>query len=102
MDDLATLISCTYAPNAIGVQVPTETQTEIWVHVRSVTRAEWAAAGRQGLSPSFVLETNAANYSGQQTVIFRGVRYGIYRTFFPDGSDTVELYLERKVGVTNG
>lgn len=100
--DVVKLISCTYVQNDIGVPVATETATEIPAEVRSITRSEWEAAGQQGLNAAHVLLTPECNYSGQEIAEFRGVRYGIYRTYVPAGSDLIELYLEKKAGVTDG
>lgn len=100
--DAVTLVSRTYTPNDIGVMVATETETEIYAEVRSITRSEWEAAGKQGLNPAFMLITPECNYAGQEIAVFRGVRYGIYRTFTPAGGENVELYLQKKAGLTNG
>lgn len=98
MDDVLTLIGESYAVNSIGVNVPTETRTEVWAHKRSLTRYEWFEASRQGLNPSCVLITNAANYSGEKIAIWGGVRYAIYRTYQKDDTDEIELHLERRQG----
>lgn len=98
--DAIKLVSCGYTLNEIGVPVPVETAVEIPAEVRSVTRAEWEAAGLQGLNASFVILTPYANYSGQEIAIYRGERYGIYRSYV--NGENVELYLEKKAGVTNG
>lgn len=99
MDDLLTLIAETYTQDNIGQQIATETATEVWAHLSSVSRAEWYAAGRDGLQPDFVAETPIANYDGQKIAEWRGKRYAIYRTYFRDGSDMIELYLEERAGV---
>ncbi|MCI8374856.1 MAG: phage head-tail adapter protein [Lachnospiraceae bacterium] len=100
MDGVATLIKETYAQDEIGQMIPSETGTEIYVEIGSVTRGEWAAASRDGLNPAIVLRTQRVNYSGERIVEIGGVRYGIYRTYAPPDSDDIELYLEEKAGVT--
>ena len=100
--DIVKLISRSYVLDDIGVPVATETATEIPAEVRSITRSEWEAAGQQGLNAAHVLLTPECNYDGQEIAVFRGVRYGIYRTYVPAGSEMLELYLERKAGVTDG
>ena len=94
----AYLISRTYASDSIGNQIPTETRQHILVEEHSITRQEWAEAGRQGLSPALLLVTHKVNYSGQDQIEYCNVRYGIYRTYEHD--EQVEMYLERKGGVS--
>lgn len=104
LDDLITLISQTFEQNDIGVQIATETVTQVWARLQSATRAEFYSAGQNGLQPSLVAVTPIANYAGQKLAEWRGTRYSIYRTYFATGSDEIELYLEEKVGndVENG
>lgn len=106
MDDLILLISENYRKDAIGNVTVTETVTPVWAHLQSVTRAEWADAGQNGLQPQLVAVTPIVNYSGEQVVqIGSGEsarRYAVYRTYFGPDSDTIELYLERKAGVALG
>ena len=87
-----------------GLQmVPSEELVPVWAHLQSVTRAEWTDAGQKGLQPQLVAITPIVNYSGEQIVQWgegtKAKRYGVYRTYVSDGSDVIELYLERKVGV---
>ena len=96
MDDLIALIAETYTQDAIGQQIPVETETPVWATIRSVTRQEAADGGH---SPELVAVTPQVNYSGQAIAVVQGVRYGIYRTYRIPDSDQVELYLERKAGV---
>lgn len=136
--NVLTLISTTYQPDAIGQQVPVEVGRQVYCNLRSVTRAEWSAAGKLGLKPELVATMFAPDYRGEEiaelatpdastessyllgadgaqlldanrqllrekgdTVKGSPIRYGVYRTYL--GSDeTIELYLERKAGVTNG
>ena len=37
-------------------------------------------------------------YQGEEIAILNGARYGIYRTYSPNGEE-MELYLEQKAGV---
>ncbi len=99
MDDLIVLIAETYTDNDIGVRVPTETRREVWAHLRSITRAEWRAAGLAGLQPAIVAETPRVNYGGEKLAEVKGVRYEVYRTYAADDSDMIELYLEERAGV---
>ena len=51
-----------------------------------------------GHQAEIVAITNAANYMGEQTAELNGKRYAIYRTYRPENSDEIELYLEEKLG----
>lgn len=103
MDDLIYLIAETYTKDEIGQQISHEISTEVWAHLQSVTRAEWSDAGQTGLQPQLVAITPIVNYHGEKIVQIgtgeEAKRYGVYRTYFSDSGDSVELYLERKVGV---
>lgn len=102
MDDLVLLIGAAFSEqNGFGAPVSKLDTTPCWVTVKSVTRAEWQAAGRKGLNPAFVLTTNRANYGGQAAVEYNGRRYAVYRTYSPPDSDEVELYIQEEVGITN-
>ncbi len=102
MDDVVELISETSEVdedfNAVG---RTEAR-RVFCRVRSVSRAEFYAAGQAGLSPSLVLEVFYGEYAGERIALFHGKEYVIYRTYRDIESDTIELYLEDKVGVTDG
>lgn len=93
----AKLITKTYTYDSIGQAVETESYTEIFVEERSITRTEWAEAGRNGFNPSIELVTPFVNFSGQEEVEYKGVRYAIYRTY--QYGDNIELYLEKKGGL---
>lgn len=103
MDDLIYLISEGYKQDEIGQLVPSEESIPVWAHLQSVTRAEWADAGQNGLQPQLVAVTPIVNYSGESIVQIgngeQAKRYGVYRTYFPPNSDMIELYLEKKAGV---
>ena len=93
----ATLISKTYSYDEIGQAIEAESETEIFVSERSITRQEWVEAGRVGLNPSIELVTPFMNYSDQEEVEYNGTRYSIYRTY--KNGDNIELYLEKKGGI---
>lgn len=103
MDDMIQLIGPgSYEQNDIGEMVSTLDTVSCYATIRSVTRAEWQAAGRKGLNPSYVITTNRVNYQGQTMVEYQGRRYAIYRTYCPPDSDDIELYVQEEVGVTDG
>lgn len=104
MDDLIYLVAQTYTTDALKQKIPSETVTPVWATIQSVTRAEFADAGQVGLQPQLVAITPIVNYSGEKIVQIgdgeNAARYGVYRTFFGPNSDVIELYLERKVGLS--
>lgn len=95
---VVTLIGRTYTVDEIGQRVSEEHPREVFAAVDSVSRDEWAEAGRVGLKAEYRVTMFAPDYEGEALAELDGVRYGVYRTY--QGRDeTVELYLERKGGV---
>lgn len=100
MDDVITLICVTREQNSIGDYVQTgETRREIYGSVGSVSRAEWFQAGHAGFNPDIVFATPLVNYEGESEAEYRGAIYSIYRTYYVEDTDEIELYLTRKAGV---
>lgn len=93
---VASLIGWTITYDEIKQPVKTESSKTVPVKVHSVTRQEWADAGRVGLNPQVMLSTPRFNYSGELAVDFEGKRYGVYRTY--ERGDIIELYLNLKGG----
>lgn len=79
--------------------VETISQKDVYAQMRSITRAEWFEAGRNGLKPDICFITNCFDYNGETIVDYDGKRYGVYRTFF-GRNDSVELYCEKKGGLS--
>ena len=80
----------------------TETSSEVFCDVRSITRTEWFEAGRSGIEhPSFIFIMNRNEYEGQKIVEYNGQRYGVYRTYAGRNED-LELYCEAKGGLHDG
>ena len=73
---------------------------EVFAQVDSVTRSEFFEGGRNGLNPEWRFTLFAPDYEGEETVIFDGLSYAVYRTYHAR-TDLIELYVERKGG-TNG
>lgn len=95
-EDVIQLVSVTTAQNEYGVWEKTETTTQVFCKVSSVTQSEFFEAGRNGLNPEYRFTIFAADYSDQETVIYNSKRYGVYRTYRT--GDWIELYVERKGG----
>lgn len=95
------LVKDVFTADTIGQMVPTQTKRLVYGRVGSVTRAEWNAAGELGIKPEMVLTMFGPDYQGEKTVQVDGRFYGVYRTYQAT-TDDLELYLEWKVGDTNG
>ena len=97
--DVIKLIGVKHENDALLQQVAKDQPgREVFCSVKSITRAEWAAAGQRGAKPSVCAVVWADEYNGELTAEFGGRRYGIYRTYQPNPEE-VELYLEKKAGV---
>ena len=100
MDDVLTLVLIEKKQNTVGDFVGIEEyKRDVYGSIQSVSRAEWYNAGHDGFNPDMVFTTPLVNYCGQPEAEYRGIRYGIYRTYFRAESDMIELYLQRKAGV---
>lgn len=121
VDGIITLISKTSQKDDYGRTVPTETTRDVFAQIDSVSRAEFFAAGQNGLNPEYRFTVFSGEYNGEREADYNGVRYSIYRTYQPsayvrhdntkthEGSisrntnsgnnDRIELYASRKVGV---
>lgn len=80
-----------------GVWRSTETRTDVFCQVNSVTQREFFEGGRNGLNPEYVFTVFFADYDDQPIIEYRGLRYSVYRTY-RRRDDTIELYVQRKGG----
>lgn len=92
------LISITSRNDAYGVSRPTETTETVFCKVKSFSQSEFFKAGQAGLKPGYQFIVLAAEYSGQTTILYNGVRYSVYRTY-QVSQDQIELYAEVRAGV---
>lgn len=100
-DTPVTLIAVTVTGrDDIGNPVRKETASEVWAELKSVTRAEFQAAGAMGLKPSFLVVVPDVDYHGETLVELKGNRYSVYRTFL--NGENRELYVMRKGGEADG
>ena len=94
MDDVLTLIAPTLAQHDSGDFVEqSEKRREVFGTVSSVSRSEWYNAGHAGMNLEIVFTTPLINYCWEKEAEFHGTRYSIYRTYFVQGSDEIELSL---------
>ena len=101
MDDILVLLAATKEKNEYGVIEETYKERTVYCQVDSITRAEFFGAGRNGLNPEYRFTIFSGDYCGEAACRFHGNTYAIYRTYLIPGSDTIELYVERRGG-TNG
>lgn len=83
-----------YTIDSMGQRIPAVTELPILVTEKSLTRAEYYAAGKAKLNAKFILETPKVNYSGEDSITYNGKLYNIYRTYPASDPDLIELYLE--------
>lgn len=95
--DIITLISVTTSRDEYGVMRKSETSTQVYCSVNSVTQTEFFEGGRNGLNPEYRFTMFKPDYNGQTIVDYNGNRYSVYRTYY-GRNDTIELYVERKGG----
>ena len=89
--------------DATGVYRTTaEAKRAILARMGDVTRAEFFGAGQVGMRPEFVFTVNPIEYEGEKALEWNGERYAIYRTYHVPGTDDLELYAQREVGVQRG
>lgn len=96
------LVAESYTVDAIGQRVPVLIRRRVLGRTDSVSRAEWSAAGQQGLQPALVIHMFGPDYNGEKIAHLwdrqgRVQAYGIYRTY-SGRNDDLELYLEYKPG----
>lgn len=75
---------------------------EVYAQVESVTRSEFFDGGRNGLKPEYRFTVFRAEWQGERECKYNDIAYSIYRTYHVPGTDYIELYAERKVGIVNG
>ena len=99
--DIVTLVGFTRTQDAFGVWRSTPSERQVYCSVDSVTRDEYFEGGRNGLNPEYRITMFFCDYNGEDTVVYNGIAYGVYRTYHAK-TDELELYVERKGGVNRG
>lgn len=80
----------------------TQTERDVFARMRSVGRNEFFSAGQAGFRPEYEFVIFAAEYGGEELCQYCGQLYAVYRTYRVPDSDTLELYVQKKVGVSDG
>ena len=89
--DVANLISQTYTVNSIGDSVPTETERQVYVEVKSIGLKRKIDAAATGLNIEFkLILSDIAEYNDEKLVEYKGVRYNVKNVFIAD-DQSVEL-----------
>lgn len=89
--DVAKLIAQTYTVNAIGDSVPTETERQVYVDVKSIGLKRKIDAAATGLNIEFkLILSDIAEYNDEKLVEYKGVRYNVKNVFIAD-DQSVEL-----------
>lgn len=97
------LIRRSYGVDELLQPVPVETSRTVFAAVRSISRAEFVAAGQMGMTPTWQLTMFAPDYELEDLVAFTPPgsdtekRYSVYRTY-RGRNEELELYLQTEVG----
>lgn len=97
---MISLITESKTQNSLGIYSTTYSYKDVFCNVSSVSAQEFFDGGRSGLNPSYRMTLFVGDYEGEEMLEYNGATYAIYRTYLK-GTDTIELYVERKGG-TNG
>ena len=76
----------------------TRTTSTVFAEISSVSQTEFFSCGRLGLQPSLKAVIYDFEYNGEKIVRVNGKLYSVYRTYYVNGADRVELYLEERGG----
>lgn len=99
--DIISLVSVTREQNSFGGWTETQTSRVVPCAVESVNRSEFFEAAKVGMRPEWRFTVFGGDYQGETECEYQGKAYSVYRTYHADG-DYIELYVQAKVGVTNG
>lgn len=94
------LITTEYGQDDLGEWTETQTKTEVFAMVNSVTMSEFYQAGLQGFKPDYRFSVWMTEYNDQELVEYKGKVYSVYRTYRRDDG-RIELYVNEKKGEEN-
>lgn len=70
---------------------------EVFAQRYSISQKEHYDAGVLELNPEYRFDVRMYEYQGENTLMYDGVKYAIYRTY--QKGDYIELYVAKKTGV---
>ena len=94
------LITTEYGQDDLGEWTETQTKTEVFAMVNSVTMNEFYNAGLQGFKPDYRFTVWLNEYDDQELVEYKDKIYAVYRSYRRDDG-RVELYVKEKKGEEN-
>lgn len=81
-----------------GNEIPTITETKVFVQPRGVYSSEYYNAAQVGLKPSLTLYlTDRLDYNGQKELTFDGRDYSVIRVDWNAQRDGISLICEERV-----
>ncbi|MCI5680174.1 phage head-tail adapter protein [Anaerotignum sp.] len=95
LNNICMLIGRNFISDAVGNQVPQETQDEVFCGEIAITEKEFYDAAQSGIRPETAIIVNSMDYDGQEKVSFQGIVYSVLRRY-PRVDEFTELYLQRK------
>lgn len=99
LDDVCYLLTVESTKDELGQEIEGDiSERLIFCTEKSISRAEFNAAGQQGNKPELQLIVDSDEYDGESKVKFEGSVYFVYRSYRRDDGNT-ELYCE---GRSNG
>lgn len=98
LDDVCYLITSEVTEDELGQEIEgEETKRLVFCTEKSITRAEYGAAGQQGVKPAIELIVDSDEYDKESKLEFENTTYSIYRSYRRDDGNT-ELYCEVRSG----
>lgn len=94
------LITTEYGQDDLGEWTETQTKTEVFAMVNSVTMNEFYNAGLQGFKPDYRFTVWLNEYDDQELVEYKNKIYAVYRSYRRDDG-RIELYVNEKKGEEN-
>lgn len=79
--DTVTLEAVTHGADEEGYPRETVTTTDVYADVQSVRRSEFYAAKQIGVTLAIAVKLRAADYDGQERLVWNGKRYKIERAY---------------------
>ena len=74
------------------------TTASVYAQIDSVSQSEFYEAGKLGFQPDFRAVLYDFEYNDEPIVKYNGKLYSVYRTYYINGADRVELYCTERSG----